>query len=343
MHCGHALGFLPSPGKLAALAPAAEGAWRPLSPGQADQCYRLCANGGQHQVCNWLVPINELDEFCLSCRLNELIPNLSWSGNLERWHKIEQAKRRLLYTILRFALPLDGVPAENRPALRFRFIGDVEGSPTVLTGYLNGVLTLNIAEADDAERELRRVNLHEPYRTLLGHLRHEAAHYYWDRLIANSAWLPGFRQCFGDETLDYEGALKRYYAQGAPPDWQARHVSAYAGAHPAEDWAETWAHYFHITDMVETAGSFGLILRPNHPAAGAMSADPGHISETNVSFDTILQHWFPLAQALNSLNRGMGLPDAYPFVLSRLAIERLEFVHEVMQSFQASNKSWRND
>ena len=152
--------------------------------------------------------------FCLSCRLNELIPDLSAPQNIERWYKLEMAKRRILYTILRLRLPIDGTG--NRPSLRFKFVADVPGQPSILTGYANGLITINAIEADDAERERRRVNLHEPYRTLLGHLRHEIAHYYWDRLIANSQWLQGFRNLFGDETADYAAALENHYNNGAP-------------------------------------------------------------------------------------------------------------------------------
>jgi hypothetical protein len=284
-----------------------------------------------------MVANNDPDPFCLSCRLNELIPNLSLPGNLDRWHKLEMAKRRILYTIMRLGLPIDGGPGENPPALRFKFIGDLAGQPTHLTGHLDGLITINIAEADDEERERRRVNLHEPYRTLLGHLRHEVAHFYWDRLIANSKWLPGFRKLFGDETMDYAAALQQHYQQGSTPDWPTRHVSAYASVHPWEDWAESWAHYFHIVDMVETAASFGLTLQPNHPAARSMTANPRNASEINASFKAVLENWLPLTYALNSLNRGMGLPDAYPFALSSHAIDKLQFIHEVVQSNSQSS------
>jgi hypothetical protein len=148
-------------------------------------------------------------------------------------------------------------------------------------------------------------------------------------LIANSKWLPGFRRLFGDETADYAAALRQHYQQGSRPDWQSRHVSAYASAHPWEDWAEIWAHYLHIMDMVETAESFGMILQPKHPAAESMTAHPRNAFDINMSFDAVLENWFPLTYALNSLNRGMGLHDVYPFVLSSHAIEKLEFIHEV--------------
>jgi hypothetical protein len=280
---------------------------------------------------------NDTNSFCISCRLNTLIPNLSVPGNIDRWQKLEMAKRRIIYTIMRLGLPMEGAPQENRPALRFSFVGDLNGGPAPLTGHSDGLIVVNIAEADDAERERRRVNLHEPYRTLLGHLRHEVAHYYWDRLIANGKWLPEFRKLFGDETSDYEAALQQHYQNGSPPDWQTRHVSAYARAHPWEDWAETWAHYFHIMDMVETAESFGIALAPNHPAAKSMTATPRNGFDVNMSFGAVLENWFPLTYALNSFNRGMGLHDVYPFVLSNQAIEKLQFIDQVVKNSRAHN------
>jgi hypothetical protein len=333
--CGHVLGFLPVPGELAALEPTESGAWRALASRQTSRLYRFCRNGQQYEVCNWMVAAEDTDLFCLSCRLNTLIPNLSLHDNWECWHKLEIAKRRIIYTIMRLGLPMHGVPEENRPALRFSFIGDSAAGPTSLTGHLNGLIVINIAEADDPERERRRVSLHEPYRTLLGHLRHEVAHYYWDRLIADSSWLPGFRNLFGDETADYGTALRQHYQNGSPSDWQSRHVSAYASAHPWEDWAETWAHYFHIMDMMETAYGFGITLAPKHPAAESMTASPKDAFDINVGFDEILENWFPLTYALNAINRGMGLHDVYPFVLSGQAIERLRFIHEVVKNNRA--------
>ncbi len=286
-----------------------------------------------------MVAIDDPNRFCISCRMNEMIPNLAISGNLDRWHKLEMAKRRIVYTLMRLGLPMEAAPEQKRPALRFKFVEEVAGGAPPLTGHLNGLITINIAEADDAERERRRVSLHEPYRTLLGHLRHEVAHYCWDRLIADSKWLARFRQLFGDETTNYAAALKQHHQQGPPPDWQVGHVSAYAAAHPWEDWAETGAHYFHIMDLVETAGSFGVTLKPNHPAARSMTVDPKAFDDRNADFNKVLENWFPLTHALNSLNRSMGLPDAYPFVLSTQSIEKLRFIHEVFQTTRANRKT----
>jgi hypothetical protein len=336
LKCGHALGFLPALGDLCALEPAEDGTWRALTFGQSDERYHQCSNGKEYQVCNWMVSVKGPRRFCTSCELNEVIPDLSTPGNVERWYKLEIAKRRIVYTILRLGLPLNGMPGENRPALRFRFIGDTPGGPPVWSGHLNGVITINIAEADDAERERRRVTLREPYRTLVGHLRHEVAHYYWDRLILKSKWHVHFRKLFGDEASDYAAALKKYYDQGVPTDWQSRRVSSYASAHPWEDWAETWAHYFHIVDTVETAATFGVKLEPKHPAASTMTSHPERAARVGSHFDEILENWFPLTHALNSLNRGMGLPDLYPFALSPAVIEKLQFIHQVVQDTRAN-------
>ena len=274
-------------------------------------------------------PAEDNNSLCPSCRLNRIIPDLSQPGNLERWHQIEKAKRRVLHTIQRLGLPTEEQTEQKRPALWFSLIGQVPGEPPPNIGHLNGLIVINIAEADEAEIERRRVDLREPYRTLLGHVRHEMAHYYWDRLIAHSQWLDESRKVFGDETMDYGTALQRYYASGPPNDWPARHVSAYASAHPLEDWAETCAHYFHITDMMETAHSFGVKLEPKHPAAKYMTADPACPFDKK-DFEDVLRDWFPLTYALNAFNRGMGLHDIYPFAVSEVAVEKLKFVHQVI-------------
>jgi len=326
LKCGGALGFLPDAMDLATLEKADDKHWRSLSASAKGSMYRSCANGVQHNLCNWMVPAKDVQDLCQACRLNNVIPDLAVEGNLGRWAKLESAKRRVLYTLKHIGLPLDAA-AENRPALRFSFMGDPPGGPKVITGHANGLITINITEADDAVREQRRVELNEAYRTLLGHLRHEIAHYYWDRLIANTPRLQPFRALFGDETQDYAAALQAHYKNGPPPDWRQRFVSAYASSHPWEDWAETFAHYLHIQNMVETAAGFGLSLKPRHPDAQSMTADLKTVDERDANFDRVLTAWLPLTFALNEMSRGMGLPDIYPFVLSSVAMEKLRFIH----------------
>ena len=329
LSCGHSLAYMPDVQDLTAYKHGNAAAVVALNPAAQFRSYRLCDNADKPAACNWLVAAEDSSPFCISCRMNQCIPDLSVAANHDRWHKLELAKRYLLYGLFNLHLPLTGSDAES-PSLRFQFLSEMEGRFVVQTGHENGLITLNIAEADDPERELRRVNLHEPFRTLLGHFRHEVGHYYWDRLIRDSGWLEPFREVFGDEQADYEQALKRHYENGPPADWSGHSISAYASSHPWEDWAETWAHYLHMVDTIETAAAFGMLLKPQHPAAKTMVADPGQIVRKRTDFDAMVETWVPLTYTLNSLNRGMGLSDLYPFVLSSGAIEKLRFVHQVI-------------
>jgi len=321
--CELALGYLPGHETVTALKPYGE-VWHALADRR--RAYRYCANA-MHNVCNWLVPAESPEQFCATCRHNRVIPDLSQPRHLEQWRLIEIAKHRLFYTLLRLRLPVR-TRVEDPDGLAFDFLADTAAPSLsalrVMTGHANGVITINLAEADDAERERRRRQMQEPYRTLLGHFRHEIAHYYWDRLVAGSTKLDEFRQIFGDERTDYGATLQRYYASGAPADWAQHFVSAYATAHPWEDFAETWAHYFHMVDTLETAGSFGLVVEPK--------ASKGLTAHTNFNahgaeMAQLLDAWIPLTFAANSMNRSMGLPDLYPFVLSPPAIAKLTFVH----------------
>lgn len=329
LRCQHPLGFLPEFIDLSALEADENQSWKPLSPAAAEKRYRQCQNALDYQTCNWMVSADESNPLCKSCRLNLVIPDLNISENRDRWQKLEIAKRRVMYSLLRLNLSTE--EENGREPLRFKFLADSPGGPTVLTGHAAGVITINIAEADDAERERRRVDLREPLRTLLGHVRHEIAHYYWDRLIAGTAFIERFRELFGDERRNYSESLQAHYQQGSPADWRQDFVTAYASCHPWEDWAETWTHYLHMIDSLETAGSFGMSLRPRHPQAATMRAEPKKIVDDLSNFDEIVRHWLPLTHALNELNRGMGLPDLYPFVLSDVTLQKLRFVHDLLR------------
>ena len=334
--CGHQLAYLPELNILSALEPipgqdaASERAEFVALAGEASHArYRLCANYVQHDVCNWAIPAGSESAFCVSCALNEVTPALDTPDARQMWARLESAKRRLLYSLLGLGLPIDRrAPGEQR-GLAFSF---KSSSPTesVFTGHNEGLITINIAEADDPFREKTRQEMGEPYRTLLGHFRHEIGHYYWDRLIKDSRLIP-FRTIFGDDTLDYAEARTRHYENGPPPDWTDRLVSAYASMHPWEDWAETFAHYLHIVDTLETARAYGLVLRPG-AASGAPLPDMTARRLDFDDFDDLLAAWFPLTSALNSLNRSMGLADLYPFVLSGPAIAKLRFVHDVIEA-----------
>jgi hypothetical protein len=324
--CGHALAYLPDRDTLSALEPGGSELWQPLAT-RKGQRYRLCSNYSEHAVCNWAVPAGESEPRCAACRLNSVIPNLGEPGAREVWARLEIAKHRLVYSLLQLGLPVEPRGEATPRGLTFEFKRDEPGEK-VLTGHHDGVITLNVAEADDPFREKVRVQMGEAYRTLLGHFRHEVGHYYWQRLIAGTPRLAAFRDRFGDETVDYQQAVQRHYDNGPPGDWQDRYVSAYCSMHPWEDWAESFAHYLHMVDTLETARAFGLALKP--------SAGPRKVTSLKArrldlqDFGDLLGGWVPLTLALNSLNRSMGLPDLYPFVLSKLAVEKLRFVHDLV-------------
>lgn len=167
----------------------------------------------------------------------------------------------------------------------------------------------------------------EPYRTLLGHFRHEVGHHYWERLVRDGVWHEAFRETFGDERRDYAEALSAHYAGGPPADWQQRFVSGYAAAHPWEDFAETWAHYLHMVDTLETAAAFGLRLAPAAGSASGLVLSIGFEPCRQRDFDALVGAWLPLTYAVNSLNHSMGQPDLYPFVLAPTVQGKLRFVH----------------
>jgi hypothetical protein len=308
------------------------GTWRSPLKAAAGRTYRLCSNYAQQQICNWAVVGEDSNPLCVSCRLTRVIPDLDQTENRQAWYRLEVAKRRLIFTLLQLRLPIISRDEDPDQGLAFEFKADASDGGAVLTGHSTGVITVNIAEADDAERERRRTALREPYRALAGHLRHESGHYYWDRVIKDGAVLEGFREAFGDERADYNGALQTYYAEGAPADWQERFISAYASAHPLEDWAETWTHYLHMVDTVETAAACGVSLQPRRSDEPSLEQVPSFIVSEDAPFEQLIDSWFPVTYVLNELNRGLGLSDPYPFVWSAAAIDKLRYVHEVVRS-----------
>ena len=329
--CGHLLAFLPDLSEIGSLEDAGNNLWRSPLPAAKDRAYRLCDNYRNTNVCNWAVESDDPNPLCISCRLTRITPDPSRPGHQEAWYRLEQAKRRLVYTAMSLRLPLKSKFDDVERGLAFEFVADPlnPDDPPALTGHANGVISINVAEADDAERERRRLALYEPYRTLLGHFRHESGHYYWDRLVSGTDRLDRFRETFGDERQDYAQALQAHYANGPAPDWQERFVTAYASAHPWEDWAETWAHYLHMTDTLETAAACGVSLRPRRADEPSMKKVPASAGTPESPFDRLIDSWYPLTYMLNSLNRGMGLADAYPFVLPAPAVQKLRVVHEI--------------
>ena len=313
------------------------GSWQ-LHGAEADSPpLRRCANFDP-VGCNWLLPEDESaahEGLCRACRLNRTIPDIGDADNQRWWRAIEIAKRRLVSQLLGLSLPVRSKLTEDTErGLMFDFLRSPHGGPPVMTGHAEGLITLNVEEADDVRREQIRNALHEPYRALLGHLRHEVGHYYWDRLVRQDRWIDLFRQRFGDERADYGEALKKHYEQGPPPDWPQRYVSAYAASHPWEDWAETWAHYLHMIDTVETALSYGLEaddveVEVEPYGADVLDAPDDPSAERFLDF---INAWLELTTMVNELSRSMGEPDFYPFVLSLPAVTKLHFVHRVVDA-----------
>jgi hypothetical protein len=336
LSCGADVAYSPEVADFFAL-PAGQAPADPFElevPAKGRRAFRRCQNFAEN-ACNWIFSVTDASAadaelYCASCRLTSVIPNLSDAEHRAAWLEIERNKRRLLYTLYAWSLPVVGRAQDPEAGLTFRFMSDTD-QEKVTTGHSGGVITINIAEANGAFRENMREKLGEAYRTVLGHLRHEIGHYYWDRLIRDQpAALRGFRELFGDERRSYQEAIARHYEQGPPANWAESFISAYATMHPWEDWAETWAHYLHMADTLETAKSHGLVLRV--PGAGAKIAtevvDPRN-------FDQMTKSWRTVTLALNSLNRSMGLKDAYPFVPTAPVQDKLRFVHQLIHGQRA--------
>jgi hypothetical protein len=322
VHCGTPVGF--------------DVGQRRLVPAPVDGSMLRCANADL-AGCNWLLPAP--GGLCACCALTRTRPSDDDVVGLGSFARAEAAKRRLCYQLLDLGLPLVDRYRDARRGLAFDLLSSAW--QPVTTGQVDGVVTIDLAEGQDAHREAMRVELAEPYRTLLGHLRHEVGHYYWTVLVAGNGLLPTdpdtlvrFRQLFGDERPDYAAALERHYASGPPAGWADRHVSAYAAAHPWEDWAETFAHYLHIGDTLQTAGAYGMVVTGPEVApvdAAGLVAVPSELPRGRMPFRPLIDTWLPLTYALNAVNRSMGAGDLYPFVLTPVVIEKLAFVHELVE------------
>lgn len=297
------------------------------SPGNPG--YVKCRNRDDYDACNWMV-LAGTGAYCRSCRLNEVVPDLTDPRRVRLWYLVEQAKRRLLFTLLDLGLHFEGAQT-----LRFRILADdrldhehatMTVEDAVTTGYYRGMITLNLLEADPVMREQMRLAMGEPYRTLLGHCRHECGHYFFWQLVIG-ARRDGFRSLFGDETADYRASLERYYGTGPSAGWPAEHISAYAASHPLEDFAETWAHYLHMVDTLQTAAQAGTEVH-------------GRVLSTVVQpFDAVLGDWRALTGLANGLSRSLGADDLYPFDVVPRVAEKLAFVAELVRDAQTAERS----
>jgi hypothetical protein len=338
--CQAPLGYLPGEARLMPLKPGPQPDTWLVEGDVAPQKY--CGNREMPAQCNWMLRADDPDRLCVACRLNRTIPNLEDAENARYWGLIEIAKRRLVSELLALGLPVKSkIDEDEKHGLMFDFLRSPPGGARVLTGHANGLITLNVEEADDSKREKMRLDLRESYRTLLGHFRHEVGHYYWDRLVLDGPWLEPFRNLFGDERADYAAALKANYANGPPADWADRHISSYGSTHPWEDWAESWAHYLHVVDSMGTALGFGLdaedvegIIQPFERDALYAPDDAGA-----EDFLSLINSWVEMTMVLNELARSMGQRDFYPFVMSKAVVAKLQLVHLIVQDAHAATAS----
>ncbi len=318
--------------------------------------YQKCDNNAQFKTCNGMVnlntfvPVADKDEMlCFACRFNETIPDLTIVEHIPLWKKMEKAKRRALYTLNALPVSLRNLSQDPENGLSFDFTTDrnvkdhfvtkLAGHEAVFTGHDFGHITINLAEADDVARSSTKIAMGEHYRTLLGHFRHELGHYYFDQLIANSPKKHALcKQYFGDDELDYKKALDKHYEKGAPENWHETFISEYATMHPYEDWAETWAHYMHIIDTLETAQNFSITGKTSGSAVNNEEVGELYLPQDQYYFSVqtpiskILDTWMDFSVILNSLNRSMGLDDAYPFVLTQSVRKKLSFIHHAIHN-----------
>jgi len=328
--CNSALGFLPDTVSLVAVdSDPVSGTVRIAG---RELLYKYCGNRETPARCNWLVEAGNSSSFCVACRLNRTIPYLGDADNARYWAAVEVAKRRLVAQLLSLGLPVKSkVDEDPECGLMFDFLRSPADGPNVMTGHASGLITLNVEEADDARRAKIKQDLHEPYRTLLGHFRHEVGHYYWDRLVRDTKWHEPCRELFGDENASYAEALKRNYEQGPPADWADSYISSYATMHPWEDWAETWAHYLHVVDSLGTAVGFGLNVSGLETKISQFSRDDLYAPDDPgaENFLSLLNSWIEMIMVINELARSMGYPDFYPFDMPRPVVAKLQLVQMI--------------
>jgi hypothetical protein len=313
------------------------GVWRGADARASDQNFRRCANRRPPFSCNWL--LDSTDDahvaLCKACRLDRHLPDLSAERNRMLLARVQQAKRRVVSQLLALKLPVMSKTTEDKEhGLAFDFPIAEPGEPPVITGHADGIITINLGEADDSVRETTRARMNEAYRTMVGHFRHELGHYYWAQLIEGSVWADPFRHLFGDERADYSAALKKRYTYGPPTDWQEAFISAYASVHPWEDWAETWAHYLHIMDTVHTAKSFDIQIGRTEMTTRPFGNDDlwSIVDNGAQAFIELVNSWVSITTVMNEMSRAMGQPDFYPFVLPSAVVTKLHFIDCVIRS-----------
>jgi hypothetical protein len=302
---------------------------------------RRCANGVRHGVCNWVLHHSEKQGLCPACRLNRRIPDLTVPRNVMLWGRMEAAKRRLLVTLCQLGIPVRSKAEDATAGLAFDIVS-AWVDPAVTMGHLNGVITVNLEEADDTYRQINREQLKESTRTLLGHFRHETGHYVWQRFLGWREWADpqrvAFRARFGEEWLDYAQALSAHYQNGAPQGWEQAYITGYAASHPWEDWSETWAHYLQMVEGLETFAGMGMEVgrvawqpTPFPPEAGALPPGLPQDAKADAAFLTWLQGWLILSTVLNEMSASLGQPALYPYSVSLKVAQKLRLVDHLVK------------
>lgn len=292
---------------------------------QDNLLFQTCEHRHHDVGCNWLLVKGDDHCQCIACHTTRVIPDQSHDKNANRWFRLERAKRQLFQTLIDVKLIQADRPVDFTD-LQFDFLEDKRSNPNldlehVLSGHCDGLITINAAEADEGFLHTMKEQMQELYRSLLGHFRHEIGHYFWAKFFKTERQKQQFREVFGDERQDYAEALQAYYDANNQSHWRSRYITPYASSHPHEDWAETWAHYLHIVDTLQTAQSFGLSVY-----------DP---QEHN--FDHWFNEWRRVSQVMNSLNQSMGLAEPYPFRLSEMVIGKLRFIDETIARYTKEN------
>lgn len=275
-------------------------------------------------ACNWLSAAAGL--LCRSCELTRTRPADDDAAGLSAFAVAEGHKRRVVFQLLALGLPVRPLDADG-VGITFDLLSSRDGPVT--TGHAGGVITIDLREVDDAHREQVRAQMDEPYRTVLGHIRHEVGHQQFATLVPDDE-LDAVRATFGDERSDYAAALDRHYAHGPRDGWEAQHVSAYATMHPAEDWAETFAHYLHLNGVLQTAAAYRLrVDGPVFADDDGLSSDPSALRWRTI--EELVDAWLPLSYALNAITRSVGGDDLYPFVLPPPVVVKLGVVHRLVR------------
>ncbi|MCA8997461.1 MAG: putative zinc-binding metallopeptidase [Planctomycetaceae bacterium] len=311
--CHKDVGFCPNCEEIRSIDFVEEETW------QCRHCQAIlskCRNGLAHGVCNWFLSDQEVaagESLCWSCRLTKVVPDVSKPHYVELWRKLEAAKRRVLYSLKTIQLPICCDDCTVLP-LEFHFKASTP-EHLVTTGHSAGVITIQLEEADDVQRETVRVQFAEPHRTLVGHFRHELGHYFWDLLIRGTKEVDHFRSVFGDErSPTYEDAQRAYYANGPQSNWPQNFISAYASMHPWEDFAETFNAYLDIVAVLDTAGALRWIV-PDFS-----------------NCKTMLTHYQKIGLSINEFNREMGLKDLVPEIYHADVRRKIEYLHGVVRT-----------